>query len=286
MCAGTGLFYLKKHGIDIAPYLRDAGHCTIPSIVDSLTLIDGDRFEPRNALRQSSGIGGKLTQGLYAINNSMVRLTYLRDVTVIGHPKYVTPMNVEKLIPLRRVPQLYGDKNMESFQRNVCRVQRDTIEDYKRDSVVLFLGVDNMATRHDLCMYARRFDNILLINGGNETTFGDVTVYERRDGKDLDPNPVDLYDNLRTPTDTRPDQAHCTDIAPSLDQTVIVNTMIATVMLAVFDHWLVNGTLDDFQARAGNKARRNHVLVNTMQCSMHPMLHQLTPKEETNASNS
>ena len=64
--------------------------------------------------------------------------------------------------------------------------------------------------------------------------FGDVTIYERRDGIALDPTLMDIFPNVKNPTDKRPDEIHCTDLAPTLDQTVIINMMIATVMMAIF----------------------------------------------------
>lgn len=282
VCAGTGLRYIKEQLIPITTYLTDAGHCVLPSIVNSITLIDGDRFEPRNALRQGEGAGNKLAQRLSSINSSMVRLTYLRNVSIIGHNTYLTPSNMELLIPLSAPVET---ANMKKFEKEICSKKTHTRSVLKEDKVVILVGVDNFATRHDICHYAEKFDNILVINGGNEVTYGEVTIYERKDGKALDPNFTELYPNVRNPTDLRPDQIHCTDASPQLDQTVLANTMIATVMMSVLDHWIVTGTLDDFNtARAGRTGRRNEIVVDMMQCSMSALLHQLAP-EKVNATN-
>ena len=280
VCAGTGLRYIKEHKVPITSYLIDAGHCVIPSIVNSITLIDGDRFEPRNALRQGEGAGNKLAQRLHKINNSMVRLTYLRNVSVIGHNQYLNPMNMEKFIPLHASGET---ANTRLFEKELSRKNHDAAVDLKEDKTVILIGVDNLATRHDICVYAERFDDILLINGGNEITYGEVTIYERRKGKALDPNFTELYPNVRNPTDKRPDEIHCTDASPQLDQTVITNTMIATVMMSVLDHWIVNGTLDDFTAARSNKVgRRNMIYVDTMQCSMSTTFFPLAKEKENN----
>ena len=285
VCAGAGLMYIQKKGINVTRHLETIGQSTIPSIVDSITLIDGDRFEPRNALRQGAGAGNKLAQRISDINNNMIRLTTLRNISVIGHNKYVTPMNIDKLIPIEKPDKLFQKVNASKFEREICNAKSAARTDLNRDSVVIFMGVDNLSTRRDVCLHAEKFPNILLINGGNETTFGDVTVYERRDGRTLDPNLTEIFPNVKDPKDKRPDEVHCTDLAPTLDQTVIINMMIATVMMAVFDHWVVNGNLDDFETKTANKTgRRNHFFVNSLQCSMYSMLHKLSRKETTNES--
>lgn len=287
VCAGAGLMYIQNLGINVTRYLETIGQCEIPSIVDSITMIDGDRFEPRNALRQGAGAGNKLAQRVCDINNNMIRLTTLRNMSVIGFNKYVTPMNIDKLIPVERPDRMFMSANKQKFEQEICKVKGSARADMERDSVVIFMGVDNLSTRRDICLHAEKFPNILLINGGNETTFGDVTVYERRHGEALDPNLTEIFPNVKNPTDKRPDEVHCTDLAPTLDQTVIINMMIATTMLAIFDHWVVKGTLDDFETKTANKTgRKNHIFVNSLQCSMYSMLHKLPKKENTNNASS
>ena len=277
--------YIQNKGIKVTRHLETIGQSVIPSIVDSITLIDGDRFEPRNALRQGAGAGNKLAQRICDINSNMIRLTTLRNISVIGHNKYVNPMNIDKLIPVEKPDKLFQKVNSAKFEREICNVKSAALTDMKRDSVVIFMGVDNLSTRRDISLHAEKFPNVLLINGGNETTFGDVTIYERRDGIALDPTLMDIFPNVKNPTDKRPDEIHCTDLAPTLDQTVIINMMIATVMMAIFDHWVVYGTLDDFETKTANKTgRKNHFFVNSLQCSMYSMLHKLSKKETKNES--
>ena len=273
MCiTSIGLDFLARCGRDITPYLTDAGNCVLPSIVESLTLIDGDTFDARNAIRQGAGAGNKLAQRLYAINNSMVRQTYLRNVTIGGFATYVTPDNVELQIPKEHVRNEENSKAFENMPDNY-KVTRDRF--FTTDIPIIFICVDNVKTRYELSKYAERFDNVLVINGGNEKTTGQITVYERRDGNALDPNIDELFTNIRPDVDKRPDELSCTHVAPKHDQIAIVNAMVANVMMELFTHWAASETLSDFVVR-GKPCRRNEVFIDIEKLSMIPVTHQKT----------
>lgn len=278
MCiTSIGLDFLAKNKRDITTYLTDAGNCVLPSIVESLTLIDGDIFDPRNAIRQGAGAGNKLGQRLYAINNSMVRQTYLRNVQVGGFPTYIRPDNMELMIP-HTSP---GNKeNSEAFEKlpDNYYVTRDTF--YQCDFPVIFICVDNVKTRYEVSKYAESFNNVLVLNGGNEKTTGQVTVYERRDGKALDPNIDELFSNIRPDVDKRPDEVSCTTVAPKHDQVAITNAMIANVMMELFTHWAASETLSDFVVR-GKPCRRNEVVLDIEKLSMTPITHQIAQPNTT-----
>ena len=271
-CTSIGLDFLQKSGVNITPYLRDAGNCVLPSLVDRLMLIDGDIFDPRNAIRQGAGAGTKLFQRLAAINSSMVRQTYLRHVNIDGYREYINPSNVETMIPL----EVESNKdNEEAFANLNGDFVSNTL--WRVDFPVLFLCVDNVKTRYELSKYAERFDNILVINGGNEKTTGQVTVYERRDGKALDPNIYELFANVRPNVDKRPDEVSCTTVTPKHDQIAIANAMIANIMMSLFTHWADSGTLSDFIVK-GKKVRRNEVVLDILKLSMSPITHELLNK--------
>ena len=271
VCTSIGLDFLVKAGKPIESYLTKAGNCILPSIVESITMIDGDTFDPRNAIRQGAGAGNKLAQRLYAINNSMLRQTYLRNVIIDGYNQYVTPANVEQMIPLH---SFGNQENTEAFTKfnDMWVFNRERI--FAQDIPVIFICVDNVKTRYELSKYAERHDEVLVINGGNEKTTGHVTVYERRENQALDPNLYELFDNIRPDADKRPDEISCTTVAPKHDQIAITNAMIANIMLELFTHWAASGTLSDFKAK-GKTCRKNEVVLDVEKLSMTAITHTL-----------
>ena len=72
--ASLSLDILQERGHNIQPYLSNAGNIALPCVVDRLTLVDGDIFNPRNSLRQGAGAGSKLAQRMRDIEDSVVRL--------------------------------------------------------------------------------------------------------------------------------------------------------------------------------------------------------------------
>lgn len=272
VCTSIGLDFLEKHKVSIRQYLQNAGNCVLPSLVNSITLIDGDTFDPRNAIRQGAGAGNKLAQRLFAINNSMVRQTYLRNVVIDGYNQYINPGNVEQMIPLKVDMETDNWKEMKSVMESWTFSQHYMTS---ADIPVMFLCVDNVKTRYELSVYAEQFPNVLVINGGNEKTTGHVTVYERRNGEALDPNIYEIFSNIRPDADKRPDEISCTTVAPKHDQIAITNAMVSNIMLELFTHWAGNGTLDDFVNR-GKPCRRNEVVLDVEKLSMTAISHPKT----------
>lgn len=280
MCVTSiSLDFLEKMKVNITQYLRNAENSVLPSLVNSITFVDGDTFDPRNAIRQGAGAGNKLAQRMFSINHSMVRQTYLRNVTVDGFNEYINPNNVEQIIPKSVEP---NQDNLEAFSKQADGWALSHEYLYSNDIPVLFLCVDNVKTRYELSVYAEQFNNVLVINGGNEKTTGHVTVYERRGGTALDPNLYEMFPNIRPDADKRPDEISCTMVAPKHDQVAITNAMISNIMLEMFTHWAASGTLDDFTNR-GKQSRKNEVVLDVEKLSMsaiyHPKLAQSTTEE-------
>jgi hypothetical protein len=225
----------------VSNYLKEAGTVVLPSIVDSLTLVDGDVFEPKNAIRQGEGAGSKISHRLKGIIDSVPKKTYLQAMEVKGVASYINPTNMTSIIPLTPPINKTNDLviSKEIFYWN--REHWDRFE----NTTVIFLGVDNLKTRYELSKYAERFDNVLVINGGNSKTSGHVTVFERVNGKALDPNLYEVYPEVAAGTDKRPDEIACGDVSPEHDQIAITNSMIANVMMAVFNRWVREGLTSD-----------------------------------------
>ena len=115
-----------------------------------LTLIDGDRFEPGNAARQAfSHLGNKAEVKSRELAREFEALAFR------SAPEYVTEDNVARLI---------GEGEM------------------------VFLMVDNHASRHLVSRHVSSLADLTLISGGNDEEDGNVQVYVRREGRDLTPS--------------------------------------------------------------------------------------------------
>ena len=279
-CASMCLDYLAAHKVDITSYMTHADNCALPSIVDSITLIDGDEFDPHNAIRQGAGAGNKMYQRMLDLQEKMIRKTFLRNVRLDGFNQYLTPHNIGEIIPV--VKDQDNEENQKAFESlaEYGSIAYDPF--YCKDILIIFVCVDNAKTRYELSMYAESFNDVLLINGGNEKTTGQVNIYERCDGHPLDPNLPELFDNIRPDIDKRPDELACTMVAPKHDQIALTNCSVAIKMMEMFVHWVTHGTLSDFPTRRGQKCRYNEVVLDEDTFKAVPITHSLTTTQGGN----
>jgi hypothetical protein len=171
-------------------------------------LIDGDAFEERNRGRVVFHDGG---------NKAMSKAQELSatcggGVAVVPVPKYVTPYNARRLLD-------EGD--------------------------IVFLAVDNHATRRAVSNRCRKVRDIVLISGGNdgvedgrEGTFGNVMIYERIAGRDMTNPLTKFHPEIAEPRDKRPDEVGCAELANSSPQLLFTNLAVAAAMLGAFYTWL------------------------------------------------
>ena len=115
-----------------------------------LTLIDGDCFEQGNAPRQAFARPG---------NKAEVKARELaqefQGMSLRAVPEYLTAANLRDLI---------------------------------REGDIVFLMVDNHASRHLVDGRAAALRDLTLISGGNDYEDGNVQLYLRRGGRDLTPS--------------------------------------------------------------------------------------------------
>lgn len=270
--ASLSLDILQERGRDIQPYLSNAGNIALPCVVDRLTLVDGDIFNPRNALRQGAGAGSKLAQRMRDIEDSVVRLSYLQTMKLVGYNAYVNPTNMKQIIP--ECPEINPDAGAA---RSIyqCSVKGSPMPDLVTASVV-FLCVDNLKTRYEVSKYMESFSDCLVVNGGNEKTSGHVTLYERKEGKALDPNIYDVYPNITPDADQRPDEAACTEIAPKHDQIAVTNSIVANIMIASFNRWARSGLYQEEGTGSRKRTvRKNEIIIDTDRMSMISVHHPL-----------
>ena len=194
-----------------------------------LFLVDGDTYEQRNRERvHFQGFGNK------AISKAE-ELTADCDgaVSIVPVPQYVTPRNVSRLV---------------------------------QEGDIVFLAVDNHATRRLVSNRCRRLRNVTLFSGGNdgidgeqEGTFGNVIVYARYAGKDLTHPLTSFHPEIARPKDKRPDELGCADLAQTAPQLLFTNLAVASTMLATFHAWLAG------------KLHYEEVYLDIAKCRMNPV---------------
>ena len=162
-----------------------------------LTLIDGDSFDRANAPRQAfPRLGNKAEVKARELAQEFEALS-LRAV-----PEYVTYANVNRLLAA-------GD--------------------------VVFLMVDNHASRHLVDEHSAALGDLTLISGGNDFEDGNIQVYLRRQGRDLTPRLSRYHPEIATPLDRHPAELSCEELmAAGAPQLLFTNLMVASLMLNAF----------------------------------------------------
>ncbi len=112
-----------------------------------------------------------------------------------------------------------------------------------REHDIVFLCVDNHATRKLVSDRCEELNNVVLISGGNEFTDGNIQVHVRKDGEDLTlPVANSYHPEIEFPRDKNPGEASCDELVKSAPQLVFMNNMIAAMMLACFYNYLNDKT--------------------------------------------
>jgi hypothetical protein len=182
-------------------------------VCKTLVLIDGDAYEEDNRDRVV------FTE---CENKAVVKARELgraapERLTVLPVPSYVTPRNARRLIG---------------------------------EGEVVFVCVDNHASRKVVADRCRRLDDIVLVSGGNDGvedgragTFGNTQIHVRRGGRDVTNPLTRFHPELARPRDRRPDQRDCAELVQSAPQLLFTNLAVAASMLSAFYAWWA-GSLD------------------------------------------
>lgn len=166
-----------------------------------VVLVDGDHYEAKNADRQEFlDVGNKAE-----VTAERMRRDF-PSVTVEVKPYYVTEENIFFMI---------------------------------NDADIVFLGVDNHATRKLVSDHCATLGEIVLISGGNELTDGNVQIYVRKEGEDVTPSLTHFHKEIAQPKDRNPADMSCEELANSgVPQLIFTNLTVAIHMLSAF--WMVN----------------------------------------------
>jgi molybdopterin/thiamine biosynthesis adenylyltransferase len=209
----------------LARYLQSERRVTREEV--RITLVDGDDFESKNVSRQSFEALG---------NKAKVKASELAR----GFPE----------LSFRAVPEFVTDANLPRLVRS---------------GDLVFLAVDNHATRGAVSRHCERLANIVLISGGNDLTDGNVQIYVRQDGRDITLPLTRFHPEIADPKDKSPAEMSCEELAAAAaPQLLFMNFTVASAMLNAFYAWrsgrLRYGEvyLDIVEGRAHPVARAPH----------------------------
>ncbi len=182
----------------LARYLQSERQLTGEDV--RITLVDGDAFESKNACRQSFETLG---------NKAKVKASELArsfpDLSFRAIPEFATPANLPHLIHP-------GD--------------------------LVFLAVDNHATRRAVSGRCEELSDVVLISGGNDLTDGNVQVYVRQGGRDVTLPLTRFHPEIADPKDKSPAEMSCEELAvASAPQLLFMNLTVASAMLNAFYAW-------------------------------------------------
>lgn len=165
-----------------------------------LTLVDGDAFETKNATRQSfETLGNKAKVKASELARSFPGLSF-RAI-----PEFVTAANVSYLV---------------------------------KPVDLVFLAVDNHATRLVVSRRCEELSDVVLISGGNDFTDGNVQVYVRQGGRDVTLPLTRFHSEIADPKDKSPAEMSCEELAvEAAPQLLFMNLTVASAMLNAFYAW-------------------------------------------------
>ena len=166
-----------------------------------ITVIDGDLYEDKNLQRQKFSLSQK------------------------GESKSKATVN-----------QYKDEFEKIHFKHKSEYLTEDNIISLIREDDVIFLCVDNHATRKLVSDRCDQLKNVALISGGNDYTDGHVICYIRKDGKNLTKSLTELDSKIANPEDKNPAEVNearegCQQIVESQPQLLFMNLAIASMML-------------------------------------------------------
>jgi molybdopterin/thiamine biosynthesis adenylyltransferase len=127
-------------------------------------------------------------------------------------------------------------------------VTEENVSRLLREGDVIFLMVDNHASRKLVSGHAATLANVTLISGGNDFSDGNVQVYLRREGRDLTPSLSRYHPEIAQPRDRNPGELSCEELmAQGAPQLLFTNLMVASMMLNAF-YAFTQGRLDYSEA--------------------------------------
>jgi hypothetical protein len=171
-----------------------------------LVLIDGDSFEPANQQRMRFSRAGNKAE---VKASEIANVLHDSDVALVAVQEYLSPGNLARLI---------------------------------RENDIVFLCVDNHATRRLVSEHCATLQNAVLFSGGNDGvepphkrgTFGNVQIAIRSDGVDVSAPITRFHPEIRNAAGKLPSQLDCGQLAVSSRQILMANLAVASAMMNAF----------------------------------------------------
>lgn len=203
-CGGVGQWSLELLS-RIAEY-EDPGSAII--------LVDGDRFEPKNMVRQHfMEFGNKAEVKAFELSQRYEATEFVPiSMYVVDQAPEIPEEDREYIVP-----------------------DKVSVREVIAEGDVVIVSVDNFAARKVVYDAAREFDNIDVFTGGNDDAlFGSIYHYQRRDGVEVTEHPSKYHDELVTPPDRNPGEMSCQERAmhEGGTQLAVVNMGVASFMIA------------------------------------------------------
>lgn len=196
-------------------------------------IVDGDSVESKNLERQHTLASlGKNKAEILATN---IKTNIGSDCLITGIPEFLTPKTINN-----------------SLKKYFC------------DGVVIFVCVDNNATRIFVENLVETLPNATMISGGNDYYKGQAQLFLRRNKKNLTPKPSEINPEI-TELDQFPDEISCTEAVVSEPQLLFVNNSVATAMLNLWYSQVYEPELN----HKLNESILNEVIVNVQSASAH-----------------
>lgn len=196
--------------------LGGIGNCVVPILARflnfdqpdaTLTLIDGDVFVEHNQRRQHfDRLGNKAEVTKEWLEGLFPELCFRAE------PEFVTRDNLPRLV-------------------------------YNGD--IVFLCVDNHASRKMVSDHGENLSDVVILSGGNEVTHGNVQIFIRRNGENITPPLAnELHPEIVKPADMHPLAAGCMQMLPETPQVIFANNTAATILLNAFYAYLQGAPMD------------------------------------------
>lgn len=178
----------------------------------AITLIDGDNFEVKNESRQ--------------------------EFNCFGNKAEVIAQELAE-----RYPRI-------DFSSKEWYITEDNVYLTIGEGDMVFMCVDNHATRSIVSRWCQRLDNVVLISGGNEYSDGNVQIFTRENGESVTPPLSSSHPEIENPQDKNPGEMSCEELAQSgSPQLICTNLLAAAWMLSTFwkfTEWWSEGRVGPF----------------------------------------
>jgi len=175
-----------------------------------ILLIDGDRYEIKNADRQRvscDDIGQHKADTWAKRLSRMFPAMDIKSVT-----DYVTPANIASMI---------------------------------QSGNTVMLCVDNHATRNLVQEHMLRLRDAVLVSGGNDYTDGNVQCFLKKKGRVLTAPITKHHPEIAVPGDRRPDEIGCDEEIPESPQLIFTIFMAAALMMNAY-HRITCGSVPSY----------------------------------------